>query len=606
MAEFHFLRPLWLALIPFGLVLAWFLLRARARGGNWMRLVDPVLQRYVLAAPEVLRERRWPLVALVAATVLAGIALAGPTWERLPVPVFRSEEALVVALDLSRSMDATDVAPSRLARAKLKLLTLLERRSGGEMALVVFSAHAFTVTPLTTDNRTIAALVGSLFTSIMPSQGSLPAAGLEKAAQLLRQAGVPGGEILLISDATIGQDAFTAVEGLRAEGIRVSVLAVGTEEGAPIPDAAGGFVTDRAGQVVVPTLDVASLRRLAQTGGGRFAQLAPDERDLAALFPSRQAIAGAQLADDASDYEADVWRDQGVWLAVLLLPLAAFAFRRGWIAAVLLAVGLSGLPTQPTYAFEWIDLWKRPDRRGVEALERNDAATAAQLFEDAAWRGVAQYRAEEYSASADTLASDTTTLGLYNRGNALARAGRLEEAIGAYTDVLERDPEHEDAKYNRDLLEELLEQNSDGESNDEQNAGSGSGEQSADAADSAEQPDGSDAQQSQASSDSSNASPSDDEASESANDESDERGNQPDDQALADNNEQEGQPPPDSQALPEDIEQWASDQAADQWLRRVPQDPGGLLRRKFLYQYQRLGVDQDGNYVWPGDEFEPW
>ena len=605
MAEFHFLRPLWLLLIPVGLVLAWALLRSRARGGNWARLVEPALQKHVLVRPQVLKERGWPLAAVIAATIVASLALAGPAWERLPVPVYRSDDALVVALDLSRSMDATDVEPSRLARAKLKLLALLERRSGGEMALVVFSAHAFTVTPLTTDNRTIGALVGSLYTSIMPSQGSYPEAGLEKAEQLLRQAGIPGGEILLITDATIGESALTLARRLRGEGVRLSVLAVGTEEGAPIPDAAGGFVTDRAGQVVVPTLNLASLRRLAQTGGGRFAQLAPDERDLAALFP--ETIGGASVAGDAeADVEADIWRDQGVWLAVLLLPFAALAFRRGWIIVWLAAIGLAGLPSEPAFAFEWMDLWKRPDRRGLEALERNEAARASELFEDPGWRGVAQYRAEAYAASADTLASDTTALGLYNRGNALARAGRLEEALDAYDRALELEPENEDARYNRDLVEKLLEQQNDGQNEEQQqNAQSNSGEQSADAAESGEQPDGSETDQSQASSNSSESTdPSDQQASDAS---SDDRGDELDQESVADaEDESERQPPPQARALPDDIEQWASDQAADQWLRRVPQDPGGLLRRKFLYQYQRLGVDQDGNYVWPGDETEPW
>ena len=137
-----------------------------------------------------MRESRWPLIASLCGWVLAVVALAGPAWERLPVPAFRSEEALVVAFDLSRSMDATDVEPSRLARARLKLLDLLEWRTAGQTALVVFSTHAFTVTPLTTDTRTIAALAGAVNTDIMPTQGSSLSSGLEKAATLLRQTGL--------------------------------------------------------------------------------------------------------------------------------------------------------------------------------------------------------------------------------------------------------------------------------------------------------------------------------------------------------------------------------------------------------------------------------
>ena len=160
MAEFHFLRPLWLLLLPVGAWLIWQLLRGRA---DERRLAQR--RRRELAAARARRARgaaRQPARAASrrsSAWFVAIVALAGPAWERLPVPAFRSDEALVVALDLSRSMDAGDVEPSRLARAKLKLLDLLERRAAGQTALVVFSTHAFTVTPLTTDTRTIASLV---------------------------------------------------------------------------------------------------------------------------------------------------------------------------------------------------------------------------------------------------------------------------------------------------------------------------------------------------------------------------------------------------------------------------------------------------------------
>ena len=602
--EFHFLRPGWLAIVPVAAFILWWWLRARARGGAWQRLVDPQLQQHVLVRASAVGDMRWPILTAFGIVVAAALALSGPSFERLPVPAYRTDAALVVALDLSRSMDATDVAPSRLARAKIKLLSLLERRAEGETALVVFSSHAFTVTPLTTDTRTIAALVGSVSTDIMPSQGSYAAAGLDKAAELLRQAGHQRGDIVLFSDADVDGDAIVMARDLREEGYRVGVLAVGTAEGAPIPSADGGFVTDRTGDVVVPRTDLAGLQRLAATGGGRFAQLAPDDSDLERLLPRQLLSDSVSSDDDASaedDYSADVWRDEGVWFTLALLPLLALGFRRGWVCVVAVACLVAG---EPVHAFEWADLWQRPDQRGRAALEDGDAQAAAQLFVDRQWRGAAEYRAEEYATSAGTLAPVEGLDAAYNRGNALARSGQLEAAIAMYDEVLEVVPDHEDARYNRDLVAELLEQlqqqqeqqqqdqqagqqdqqNSDSEASDEE--GSESAEQSAQAGDSE-----------------SNGEPRDNESE------------QPEEQ-TADNEEQ--QQPEDAQdpqqqeseqlsaALPEDIEEWASEQAADQWLRRVPQDPGGLLRRKFYYQYQRLGLDQDGQYVWPGNETEPW
>src|SRR5690606_38281110 len=230
----HFLRPAWLIALPLGAVLIFAALRAQASGGAWRRVVDRALQPLVLSDSDRYSGRRLPLLGALFAWAVATIALAGPTWERLPVPAFRSNEALVVALDLSRSMDAADLPPSRITRAKLKLLSLLDRRDGGQTGLVVFSAHAFTVTPLTTDTRTIASLVAALTTDIMPSQGSRIDVGLAKAAALLRQANVTNGRILLMTDAPPSARDVAAARALAAEGIAVSVLAIGTEDGAPI------------------------------------------------------------------------------------------------------------------------------------------------------------------------------------------------------------------------------------------------------------------------------------------------------------------------------------------------------------------------------------
>lgn len=610
MAEFHFLRPWWLAALPVGLWLIWALFRGGLAGGSWHKVVDLALHSHVLVRPEVLVERRWPVLIALAALMAAAIGLAGPTWERLPVPAFRSEQALVVALDLSRSMDAADVEPSRLARARLKLRSLLERRDGGETALVVFSAHAFTVTPLTTDTRTVSSLVGALFTDIMPSRGSYPEVGLEKAATLLRQAGAGGGEILLITDSEVSDATVVSARELRDEGFTISVLAVGTEEGAPIADPQGGFLTDGTGKVVIPTVELGALRRLARIGGGRFAQLSPDDSDLDALFPDTLLVSqrGGVDTDDEAEYEADVWRDQGVWLAVLLLPLVAISFRRGWIICVVAA--WIALPSQRAEAFEWGDLWQRRDQRGIEALEAGQAERAAELFADPDWRGVAEYRAGSFEASAASLLRSESIVGLYNRGNALARAGQLEAAIEAYDRVLEADQDHQDARYNRDLLQELLDEqqdeNQDG-SQDQQDSGSGEGErqQTADSSSDGEQGDNSESdQQSQQ------------QANNQAETQPGQGDSEQDSDADASNDQQSASEQADAdgdrqleanaQPTPEEIEDWASDQAAEQWLRRVPQDPAGLLRRKFLYQYQRLGVDQDGNYVWPGDEDRPW
>ena len=591
MLEFHFLRPWWLAILPIGLWLGWHLTRSAGFAGKWRQLVDRALQPYVLAGAEAtLRERRIVLIAAALAWTLTALALAGPTWERQPVPALRSDEALVVVLDLSRSMDAADVEPSRLARAKLKLLGLLERRTSGQTGLVVFSGHAFAVSPLTTDTRNIASLVASLSTDIMPSRGSYPEAGLRKGAQLLEQAGVSRGELLLMSDTEVSTVAESVVEGLRLDGYTVNVLAVGTPEGAPIAVPGGGFLTDAGGQVIVPQVDVQGLRRLALIGGGRFATLTPDDRDLDTIFAGATDEAGRALEADAEDalYQSDLWRDQGLWLVLLLLPFVALAFRRGWI--VVWGLWLM-LPVPRADALEWADLWARPDQRGAQAFDAEDHERAAELFSDPSWSAAALYRTGEYAQSAERLGEIDSAEAHYNRGNALARAGELAPAIEAYERALELDPEHEDALFNRDLLLEQSPPQSEGQEQGDPNQqdsdqeGQQSESQQA-ASQSSDQTESADPE---------SMSPEDAEASAASEASSQSQNADP-------NAPEEFDPLP----TPGELEEWASEQAADQWLRRIPEDHGGLLRRKFLFQYQRLGVDQDGNYVWPGDEEQPW
>jgi Ca-activated chloride channel family protein len=629
--DFHFLRPAWLLALPLGVALILYAFRTQASGGAWRRVVDRALQPLVLTAADRFTGRRWPLLAALAAWTLATIALAGPAWERLPVPAFRSNEALVVALDLSRSMDAADLSPSRIARAKLKLLSLLDRRDGGQTGLVVFSAHAFTVTPLTTDTRTIASLVAALTTDIMPSRGSRISVGLEKAASLLEQANVTDGRILLMTDAVPAPHDLEVARKIAADGVEISVLAIGTEDGAPIPERNGGFLTDGRGNVAVPKLDVRALASLAAAAGGRFSTLTADDSDLERLEPPQDA--GELLAAEETTQVADVWRDAGLGFAVLLLPLIALGFRRGWIAAVVLCliVPVPGANAQTEsdgvrggLAEAWAALWRRADQRGMQALAAEQAEQAARLFEDPAWRAAAQYRAGEYESSAASLAGLDTPDAHYNRGTALARAGNIEGAIAAYDRALELDPDHEDARYNRDLLEELLEQNPPPPPQQQQ---AGNDEQQEDSqqreGDSSESPQqaengeaaGDEERQAQQSGE---PQPSDGEpGSDGEEGEGEQQLANADPGADSDQGELDAEAEPeetdseqaDAEGQPtasEDLERWASDQAAEQWLRRIQQDPGGLLRRKFLYQYQRLGIDQDGNYTWPGDEGEPW
>ena len=594
-ADFHFLRPDWLWVLPLVVIATVLLARRRLGPGNWQNVVAPSLIPYVLSSsPNKKAEYRWWLLGL--GGVLAVLALAGPAWQRMDQPVFRSDQALVIALDLSRSMDAQDIAPSRLLRARLKILDILERRASGQTALVVYSANAFTVTPLTTDIDTIAALTNSLSTDIMPSHGSYPIAAINKGRQLLEQAGAAYGEILLITDGGTSPAAERAARDLLEAGYTLSVLAVGTVNGAPIPRLNGGFVKDQLGQIAVPKLEKRSLRSLAEAGGGRFSVLSTDDRDLDLLLSGevgRRQASNEMLATDR-------WYEEGPWILLFLLPLAALAFRRGWIAVAVFLI----LPTdEQAHADVWGDLWQTKDQQGRRMLEEGAAQDAIDLFENEDWRAVAQYRSQDYAESAAAFAASGDSRSLYNLGNAMARQGEFETAIDAYEQVLEMNADDADAEYNRDLLKQIMEQQQQQEGDQQQSSDEqGEGEQS-DSDGQSEQ----DAESSQADGD-----PQDGEQSQREGDMSQEdlEAMQEELRRAAEEAQENQDELPQPQLTAAELEAMRRDQeqqqAMEQWLRRIPNDPGSLLRNKFRYQYQKTGKDQDGNNTWPDDEVQPW
>lgn len=600
MESFHLLRPWWLlALVPW-LLLAWRFWRRDPERGAWGRVCDEALLPHVLdgGAPG---RRRLGAALVSLAGALAILALAGPAWRELPQPVYRQQEALVVALDLSRSMDATDLAPSRLARAHLKIRDLIRQRADGQTALVVFAGDAFAVTPLTDDVNTIDALVPSLGTDMMPVPGTRTDRALEVATDLLDQAGVRHGRVVLIADDAGAVGLNRAVERLRDGGHRLSVIGVGTPDGAPIPVGKGGFLKDLSGQIIIPGLAESTLQSLARAGGGRYSRLSVDDRDLAKVLDS--TTPGWSSVTDVPGLTSDRWREEGPWLVLLLLPLVSLVFRRGVLGLAVVVV--LTLP-EPAVALDWKAPWYTDDQRGARSFEAEDYGKAIREFQDAEWKAAALYRAERFQESAALLAGIPHPEALYNRGNALARMGNLEEAKALYEQVLRTDPGHEDARHNLDLLRKLepppqpqqqgggQDGESDRPSPEKSDADSSGGGRSG-----TSPPEGEGAPEDPGEGDS----PPDAGATEQASGEpppGQEPGQPP---PRSENETEDGDPEAD--ALPassgDDLSESseASEQAMKQWLRRIQDDPGGLLRRKFRYQYSRR--PRDGT-----DRVEPW
>jgi Ca-activated chloride channel homolog len=452
-AELHLLRPLWLlSLVPAAILLI-LLWRRPAGALAWRRLVDAHLLPHLLVGEERSPRRR-VLGLLALGWLLVTLALAGPVWERVTQPVFATEAARILVLDLSPSMNVADIRPSRLARARFEILDLLNAAEEGHTALLAFGPEPFLLSPLTRDTKTIAAQVPHLTTDLIPVPGERRTArALLAAGELLARAGARQGEIILVTDG-IGAIAETgaAAQLLVSEGHRISVLAVGTPDGGPVPAEAGGFELEADGGVRIARLGERDLRELTRVGRGRYLEAQAGDADTRALLG--QGTARGEMTE-APSLESDQWREEGPWLLLALLPLAALAFRRGWLVPMLACAII--LPPTPGWAFGWSDLWWRADQQAARQLEAGAEAAAAARFQDPAWRAAASYRAGDYARALAALADVPDPEADYNRGNALARLGRLDEAVTAYERVLEREPDHEDARHNLELVQALRE-----------------------------------------------------------------------------------------------------------------------------------------------------
>ena len=564
MLPLHFIRPLWLVLVPLAVILPLLWRHLRRPSGDWGRVCDAHLLRWLSVGDAATKPSRFGpwLAGLI--WLIAAVALAGPSWQKLPDSSFTARDARVLVLDLSLSMLAEDLKPNRLTQARYRLSDMLDDMLEGQTGLVSFAGDAFVVSPLTSDTNTIRNMLPALRPDVIPVSGSRPDRALELAAELLKRSGMAHGEILLIADS--GSSAAANIAGkLAKQGIYTSVMAVGTVQGAPIPSG-DGFISDSKGNIVVARLQRDALQSIARAGGGQYSELTAGST---ATSPWA-TIEGSEFSrkDDAL---GERWKDAGPWLVLVLLPLVAFSFRRGllFVFPLLILPGL--LLSTDAKAGLWEDLWASKDQQAQAALKQERAEDAAVLARDPAIAGEAFYRSGEFARAGQSWSQLDQADSHYNRGNSMAQAGELEAALEAYDAALAQNPEMEDAIFNRALVEQMKQEQEQQQQEQEDSEGESSEDESGDESEQGEQGE--------------EESSEDQQDGEQSDEESDEQKE----------GEEEGKP-----SESEMEQNWSEEdaQAMEQWLRRIPDDPGGLLRRKFRNQHQRRGA--------PADESEKW
>ena len=600
---FHFLRPWWfLGLLPVVAVIGFYTWRKR-NAGNWETIINPELLPFLLqgSGGKHALSGPWLVAFMISAWIFCCLGLAGPAWQQLPQPVHKQDSALVVVLDLSPSMLAEDISPNRLVRARYKLIDILTRRTEGVVGLIVYGGDSHTVSPLTEDSNTIVSMVPVLEPNLLPETGSNVEEGLASAIDLAMNGGYQQADILLVTDG-IDKSALSNIAPIiSGEGnYRLSILGVGTTDGAPIPSFAGGFIK-KAGNVIVAKLNVGTLRKIAANNGGSYQTLSADDRDIDNLLAGMDSLLTNSTRE--TDRSFDLWDDQGYWLVLLLLPVLLLSFRKGSVVVILIAPLL--FTAQPVEALEWQDLWQTPDQQASEAMKAEDYEAAKDLFEDSRWRGSAAFKAGDFDQAIADFSQDDSAIGDYNHGNALAKAGDFEGAIEAYNNALSKEPKMADARFNLDLVEQLKDQQDQDQQNQEQqDQDQQSQEQQDQDQQSQEQQDQdqqSQDQQSQEQQDQDQQSQEQQDQDQQSQEQKDQGQEQQNQDQQNESNEDPDQP---EQDKPEDTNEAATEEeqkeevsveelsdeekqeqeAIERILRRIPDDPGGLLRAKFRHQ----------------------
>jgi Ca-activated chloride channel family protein len=602
--DFHFLRPLFLiAFIPLAVLVHFWIKRTHGTS-NWLSAINSELLS-VLIEDGAKRSGKQIKAFLLGALLIAIMGLAGPTWEKLPQNVEQKNDALVIALDLSLSMLSEDLKPSRIVKAKQKVIDILRSRNEGLTGLVAYAGDAHSVVPLTDDNATIENLLVALDPTMMPVFGSKPEHAIKLAFELFSNAGMQEGRILIISD---GIDSIKSISKFRNTAFPISVIGVGTAKGGPIPiDRPGqprAFLKDTNNQPLIVKLEENNLAQVANQSFGRYAKLSLNEQDIYSVLSTPLPTQDPSIEVER---EFDMWSDQGHWAALVLLPFLLAGFRRGLLACLPLALILQAMPipiqaetasaanaggstadiqTQKlteSLGELWQKAWQRDDQRGYKALISGDSATAAGIFRDPEWKATADYKNGEWQnalSGFDELrgGGNQSTLqkqfnAAYNSGNTLAQLGEYDKAIDAYDEALNVDPMDDDAKFNRALIENLKKQQQQQEQE--------------------KQNEGEEDQQNQEGEDSSqdNQQRSQEQEQEQQEDGEPTDPTRPSEEQTQDPRQETDRQESEEQSIANRDEK---QEALEQWLRRVPDNPGGLLKRKFDYETkQRL---RQGDY----------
>lgn len=446
---FHFLRPglLWLFLpLAVALILGLIGLREEVR---WKKIISPHLRPFMIKRGSESFKRWMQLLAFVVAA-FGILGVSGPAWRKIELPDRTLETPLVIALDLSQSMLATDLQPTRLERAKFKIQDLLKANPRARSALIGFAGTAHTLVPLTNDYSIILSHLMNLSPSVLPFPGTDQQAALMLADSLVAATEAPG-TLLLITDQCTDETFEQLQEYALNASLTVKVMPMGTSRGAIVPmGSTNRPMRDDKGEIVESSIDRQVLQRMDALEGVDIVELTLDNSDMESL--AAEISKNLEFRDETENLEEN-WQDEGFWFLIPLAIFLLFWFRRGWVIYSIASLVFfnSCAPDNKLGA-----LWFSNDYRGQKFYDLGRFEEAAEVFESPMRKGLAYYKGGNYQEAILAFARDSTANGYYNLGLAYYQSGDLERAREAFRMAAEADPALSAATQNLNITENLI------------------------------------------------------------------------------------------------------------------------------------------------------